>query len=615
MSSSSSNSASPSDESHQISHYTSNTRFSQPPRYGQPVHTATRRHSMEPMQLAVSQAEAHAADQVLAEAKARFAAHTAAMALARVAAKIVTPAESTAPPSTPTTEPTAPRAPDEAVAEPLRPPAGARPSFSWAAAPPNADAISPPAQSVLQSQQESPNSEDIDAGSQSDTILTSSAEDQHCNSCRNARTTKKVEEVTKIMIPSTTRSTTSTLPPSFGELYSHDLDVPDATAPQQRLCSLPIRMREVFSGIIPTSQPFVYDDSKLQHRRIFCFFDSQYWRASEFYHAENLPLSYCTDVVFGTRALYNNNTPEAKASESSYILQRKLISDLQLQGKLRHRGKAVLVYEAIGGDRRDSHNFSYFLSKGTSRFLIADFYTAGIKGTLQGVYVDWDYPGDACGSPNDTDNLIAFMADLRSLNFSVILAVPPKLALMSVYNLPRAMSVVKYVVVKTHTLRLSSAVYCSGARQYAARIFNDVRNSLPPQLRHKLAYSISVAPDTFTARDAVMGAVSLGPSMWENYTKKPDKTHYAAICHMNVTRFPEHPECALVSQGSDTYFKVAAFAGPEELQTRMRRAYDDGMGDVPVVVYDVDLDDFKGYCPAGVMSPLIRALAITTYNT
>ncbi|XP_072143090.1 uncharacterized protein [Dermacentor andersoni] len=347
--------------------------------------------------------------------------------------------------------------------------------------------------------------------------------------------------------------TTSTLPPSFGELYSHDPDVPHATAPVQHLCSLPIRMREVFSGIIPTAQPFVYDDSKLQHRRIFCFFDSQ--------------------------------------------------------------GETVLVYEAIGGDRRDSRNFSYFLSKDTSRFLIADFYKAGRNGTLKGVYLDWDYPGDACGSPNDTENLIAFVADLVSLNLSVILAVPPKLALISRYSLPRVMPLVEYVVVKTHTLRLSSAVYCSGARQYAARIFNGVRNLLLPQVHHKLAYSISVAPDTFTARDAVMGAVSLGPSMWEHYTKKPDKTHYAAICFMNVTRFPEHPECALVSQGSDTYFKVAAFAGPEELQTRMRRAYDDGMGDVPVVVYDVDLDDFKGYCPAGVMSPLIRALAITTYNT
>ncbi|XP_049520328.1 uncharacterized protein LOC125944161 [Dermacentor silvarum] len=291
-----------------------------------------------------------------------------------------------------------------------------------------------------------------------------------------------------------------------------------------------------------------------------------------------------------------------------------LLEQCCMIGKLA-RGQTTSVYEAIGGDRRDSRNFSYFLSKDTSRFLIADFYTAGRKDTLKGVYLDWDYPGDACGSPNDTENLIAFVADLRSLNLSVILAVPPEPALVSHYNLPRAMPLVEYVVVKTHTLRLNRAVYCSGARRYAARVFTDVRSLLPPQLRNKLAYSISVAPDTFTARQAVMGTVSLGPSTWENYTKKPDKTHYAAICHMNATRFPEHPECALVSQGSGTNFKVATFAGPGELRTRMRKAYDDGMGDVPIVVYDIDLDDFKGHCPAGVMSPLTRTLAITTYNT
>ncbi|KAH7958953.1 hypothetical protein HPB49_006908 [Dermacentor silvarum] len=110
----------------------------------------------------------------------------------------------------------------------------------------------------------------------------------------------------------------------------------------------------------------------------------------------------------------------------------------------------------------------------------------------KGVYLDWDYPGDACGSPNDTENLIAFVADLRSLNLSVILAVPPEPALVSHYNLPRAMPLVEYVVVKTHTLRLNRAVYCSGARRYAARVFTDVRSLLPPQLRNKLAYSISV---------------------------------------------------------------------------------------------------------------------------
>ncbi|KAH7957806.1 hypothetical protein HPB52_022771 [Rhipicephalus sanguineus] len=174
----------------------------------------------------------------------------------------------------------------------------------------------------------------------------------------------------------------------------------------------------------------------------------------------------------------------------------------------------------------------------------------------QGVYLDWEYPGDNCGGPNDTDNMISFINYLRALNISVILAVPPEPAVVSSYDLPRAMPLVKYVVVKTHTLRLSSAVYCSGARRFAAGVFSNVRDLLPQEQRHKLAYSVSVAPDTFTAREAVMGAVSLGPSRWENYTKKAGKTHYAAICHLNVTRFLDHPECVMVHQGDSENLKV-----------------------------------------------------------
>ncbi|KAH8042450.1 hypothetical protein HPB51_023460 [Rhipicephalus microplus] len=247
-----------------------------------------------------------------------------------------------------------------------------------------------------------------------------------------------------------------------------------------------------------------------------------YWRDEEQYHAENIPLSYCTDVVFGTRTLYNNYTPEAKGSESSYRLQRMPITILQIGGKLRHRprnliltaaaetsketkmlqahvlrldcklrGQRISVYEAIGGERRDSHNFSTFLSRDASRLLIADFYTTGRKNTLQGVYIDWLHPGDNCGGPNDTDNMISFIHNLRALNLSVILAIPPEPVVVSSYDLPRAMPLVTYLVVKTHTLRLSGAVYCSGSRRYAAHIFSTVRDLLPWKQRHKLAYSIS----------------------------------------------------------------------------------------------------------------------------
>ncbi|XP_077508714.1 uncharacterized protein LOC144120160 [Amblyomma americanum] len=232
-----------------------------------------------------------------------------------------------------------------------------------------------------------------------------------------------------------------------------------------------------------------------------------------------------------------------------------------------------------------------------------------------GVYLDWSHPGDACGNPSDGDNLVDFIRKLKDVNISVVLAVPPVLGLLRFYELPRTLPLLDYLVVKTHTLRLSGVVHCSGAREHAARVFGDIRRSVPLHHWDKLAYSISVAADTFTARYASLGTVSSGPSSWDTTTRQPAKTHYAAVCQTNVTRSSQHPECAIAHAIDSQGFKVATFSGPEELRTRIRNSYNDGMGDVPIVVYDIDLDDFEGSCPGGDMSPLIHTLAVSTHNS
>ncbi|KAL1466458.1 hypothetical protein MTO96_042725, partial [Rhipicephalus appendiculatus] len=53
---------------------------------------------------------------------------------------------------------------------------------------------------------------------------------------------------------------------------------------------------------------------------------------------------------------------------------------------------------------------------------------------------------------------------------------------------------------------------------------------------------------------------------------------------------------------------VATFSDEAALMQRMSQSYDDGMGVAPVVVYDVDMDDYLGNCSgAATMSPLVRA--------
>ncbi|KAL1467933.1 hypothetical protein MTO96_041816, partial [Rhipicephalus appendiculatus] len=123
--------------------------------------------------------------------------------------------------------------------------------------------------------------------------------------------------------------------------------------------------------------------------------------------------------------------------------------------------------------------------------------------------------------------------------------------------------------------------------------------------------------DTFTtAGSAQLGEPSKGPSTFDYYTRQPQRTRYDLVCQLPRGRQGTDDECAVaykpIRNSADV--KVAAFAGPKEIRVRLNRAYDLNLGDTPIVIYDIDLDDFEGKCPGGVKSPQIEAYATAPYD-
>ncbi|XP_037508394.1 uncharacterized protein LOC119384307 [Rhipicephalus sanguineus] len=131
---------------------------------------------------------------------------------------------------------------------------------------------------------------------------------------------------------------------------------------------------------------------------------------------------------------------------------------------------------------------------------------------------------------------------------------------------------------------------------------------VPPRF---VRFRRQVAPETFTARTAALGAYSSGPSVWDTHTQQPGKVRYSAVCKLDKIRTPDHPECLMASRAAeDDNLLVATFSDEAALLQRMSQSYDDGMGVAPVAVYNVDLDDYLGNCSGtAIMSPLVRALA------
>ncbi|KAH6921273.1 hypothetical protein HPB50_027736 [Hyalomma asiaticum] len=404
----------------------------------------------------------------------------------------------------------------------------------------------------------------------------------------------------------------------------------------------------------------VFVDSKpvIQYRHILCVFDVRHWRQEEPYTPYLLPFSYCTAIILTGYGVNGATGSLLEKDESLTTFARTLQNIQPLHGA--HR---TTVYVTLGGDRDDSANLSRVAAVGTARSVLIRELSSNVPQLWQvapetftahmavlGAYSSgpstWDtytrQPGKAhyvavcnldklrtadrpeclmTSRPVDNDtlhsdgpgtiNFSGLLDDILSARFSVIVSIPPIVARMRWYDLNKHLSKILYVIVKTHTLRYPDLVSCSGERTFAAQVYNDIRRMFNQSSWWKLGYSVSVAPETFTAHMAVLGAYSSGPSTWDTYTRQPGKAHYVAVCNLDKLRTADRPECLMTSRPVDNdTLHVVAFADEEALVQRMVQSYSDGMGVAPVAVYDVDLDDYRGVCSGGaVMSPLIRALA------
>ncbi|KAH6934544.1 hypothetical protein HPB50_025248 [Hyalomma asiaticum] len=201
------------------------------------------------------------------------------------------------------------------------------------------------------------------------------------------------------------------------------------------------------------------------------------------------------------------------------------------------------------------------------------------------------------------------------MNIQIIISVPPEQSRIQYYNLNEIVNYVHFVIVKTHVLVMPDIVACSGERVSSARVFNQVVQTVNFTFRNKFAYSISVAPETFTATSSNLWVRSTGPSKWDNYTLQPGKAHLASVCQQQAAFYSGYTECFFVSQAqSNRTFRVAALTPRVAVRSRIKRSYDDGMGIAPVMVYDIDLDDFEGNCSRDqIQSPLLEQLATASY--
>ncbi|KAH7934816.1 hypothetical protein HPB52_001000 [Rhipicephalus sanguineus] len=368
-------------------------------------------------------------------------------------------------------------------------------------------------------------------------------------------------------------------------------------------------------GRLPTTMIPNSTTKDIQLRPVICVFNTKYWRLQDAYLPTLMPLHYCSALLWYGYAVHALNGTIVWKYRTAFRYLNALLN-MKFQHRLLHRGYNISVYFALGGAREDSANLSYAAGDPGTRRRLAKAVWDKVEDVLTpwtGVNVDWNYPGDPCNPGSGTGNLFfELIKELKNYGTGVMISIPPVKSRLSAYSLQAVVSMVDYIIIKTHTAfpSLRNVVRCSGDHRVAADVFNAALALLPTwDDKLRLGYSISVAPETFLAPVAQLGAPALGTKQWDNYTRQPGRTSYASVCRETpVIRTSSHPLCLMVARQIDSQ-TVATFSDEQAIMERMNLTYSDNMAMAPVAVFDIDLDDFTGKCGNG-PSPLIRAVAI-----
>ncbi|XP_070395691.1 protein IWS1 homolog isoform X3 [Dermacentor albipictus] len=227
---------------------------------------------------------------------------------------------------------------------------------------------------------------------------------------------------------------------------------------------------------------------------------------------------------------------------------------------------------------------------------------------VEGVNVDWDHPSDAHDETKGK-NVHDLLAFLGGRQVPMLVTVPPDADIVKRYfnSLRSASSGIQYVIVATHRLRAVGFVSCAGGQKGAARAYWTVRNVLGPKFYKKLIYSVALGGDVFASTKLGIEAPAQPLSCFYGDEIGIPKVRFADVCLM--TEVNKTDECALyTTEASSAGYKVVALAGIEELKKRRIPMSGYQMGLLPIVVYDIHLDDYEAVCKYP-RWPLLRAIA------
>lgn len=370
--------------------------------------------------------------------------------------------------------------------------------------------------------------------------------------------------------------------------------------------------------------------SNQREARIFCYYTNWSYRRPGMgkFTPEDIDPSMCTHVFFAFATIKDNKIAPSEDNDKGDAFTEGTYDRIM---RLKEQNPKLKVLLAVGGWAFGSEPFRDLTS---NQFRMNGFVYDAIEFlrsySFDGLDIDWEYPR----GPDDRAAFVSLIKELRlafegeaksSDNPKLLLtaAVPASFeAIAAGYDVPELSKYLDYINVMTYDfhgqwenrvghnsplfpLNSASSFQKKLTVDYAAKEW--VRQGAPLE---KLIIGMPVYGRTFTLADSAkfdVGAEATGGGEAGRYTGEAGFLSYYEICDFlhepNTTLVWDNEQQVPFAYRGDQW---VGFDDERSLRTKVTWLKTEGFGGI--MIWSVDLDDFRGYCGTGKF-PLTKAMA------
>ncbi|KAK9891189.1 hypothetical protein WA026_013505 [Henosepilachna vigintioctopunctata] len=360
---------------------------------------------------------------------------------------------------------------------------------------------------------------------------------------------------------------------------------------------------------------------------VVCYFSSwtTYRPGNGKYNAANLPADLCTHVLYAFVGIdYQGNLVILDDWEAEGL------KELQHLQEKKNENPKLKVMVSMGGWNEGSEKYSHVVSNSSLRKNLIDSILVFLnKFKFDGFDLDWEYPNQRGGSPEDVENLTLLLKELKEAfkpkNYTLSIAASGGVESASVsYNISAVGKIVDFINVMTFDYHgnwdsyvgHSSPLYPSHLDTGSNRLLN-VNSGIEYWIQQgaplsKIYISLASYGRCFTlanANNSSLYAPTQGPCRPGPYTREAGTVGYNEICEL----YSDYKRIWDDEQKVPHKIKDNQWIGYDDIESiKLKTEYAKSLGLQGFMVWSLDTDDFLGICGSG-KYPLINS-AKTAWN-